>query len=147
MPQRKSIWVKGNTGEDMDMWCSPCLESYAHLLITQFCQWTHSRTDDLTVYRTYSTCVQLMHSNKWSDTYLSTTICSLVVKYIKNTVPMYLPVSATFLIVCLKAHIMESKTSLNCAGGIARNAGKQWELTAWSSKKKFVLCSGYSSKS
>lgn len=38
---------------------------------------------------------------------------------------MYLPVSATFLMVCLKAQIIESKTSLNCAGGIARNAGKQ----------------------
>lgn len=38
---------------------------------------------------------------------------------------MHLPVSATFLIVCLNAQIMESKTSLNCAGGIARNAGKQ----------------------
>jgi hypothetical protein len=34
------------------------------------------------------------------------------------------PVSATFLIVCLKAQIIESKTNLNCAAGIFKNAEK-----------------------
>lgn len=33
--------------------------------------------------------------------------------------------SATFLIVCLKAQTMESKTSLNCWGGIVNKAEKQ----------------------
>ena len=55
--------------------------------------------------------------------------------------------SATFLIVCLNAQIMLSNTSLNWAGGMLTKAGKQWLLTAWSNRKKFVLCSGYSSKS
>lgn len=32
------------------------------------------------------------------------------------------PVSATFRIVCLNAQIIESNTSLNCTGGIARRA-------------------------
>ena len=40
------------------------------------------------------------------------------------------PVSATFLMVCLKAQMIESSTSLNCCGGMERKAGKQWAFTA-----------------
>lgn len=42
------------------------------------------------------------------------------------------PVSATFLIVCLKAQMMESSTSLNWAGAMDRKAVKHWEVAAWS---------------
>ena len=34
----------------------------------------------------------------------------------------HIPISATFLIVCLKAQTMESSTSLNCWGGIDNRA-------------------------
>lgn len=40
------------------------------------------------------------------------------------------PVSATFLIVCLKAQMMESRISLNWAGAMDRKAGKHWEVAA-----------------
>ena len=42
-----------------------------------------------------------------------------------------LPVCATFLMVCLNAQIIESRTSLNWGCGISSNAGKQWFTTAW----------------
>ena len=48
--------------------------------------------------------------------------------------------------VCLTAQMMESKTSLNCRGGMLSRAGKQWLLTACNSRKKLVRCSGYSSR-
>lgn len=143
----------------MGEWCSPCLESYAHLPVTQFYELTLDLIKlfiGLTQTYLCNWCIQTKPWEvKWYlPVYHYTPTCKclymdcgLVSKWIKNIVSVYLPVSATFLIVCLKAQMMESKTSLNCAGGIARNAGKQWELTAWSSKKKFVLCSGYSSKS
>ena len=41
------------------------------------------------------------------------------------------PISATFLIVCFKAQMTESRTSLNCGAGMFRSAGKQCELTAY----------------
>lgn len=41
------------------------------------------------------------------------------------------PVSATFLIVCLKAQMMESRISLNWAGAMDRKAAKHWEVAAW----------------
>lgn len=41
------------------------------------------------------------------------------------------PVSATFLMVCLKAQMMESRTSLNWAGAMDRKAVKHWEVAAW----------------
>lgn len=41
------------------------------------------------------------------------------------------PVSATFLIVCLKAQMMESKISLNWAGAMDKKAAKHWEVAAW----------------
>lgn len=41
------------------------------------------------------------------------------------------PVSATFLIVCLKAQIMESRISLNWAGAMDKKAAKHWEVAAW----------------
>lgn len=40
------------------------------------------------------------------------------------------PVSATFLMVCLKAQMMESRISLNWAGAMDRKAGKHWEVAA-----------------
>lgn len=39
--------------------------------------------------------------------------------------------SATFLIVCLKAQMMESRISLNWAGAMERKAAKHWEVAAW----------------
>lgn len=41
------------------------------------------------------------------------------------------PVSATFLMVCLKAQMMESRISLNWAGAMDRKAAKHWEVAAW----------------
>lgn len=46
---------------------------------------------------------------------------------------MFNPVSATFRIVCLNAHTIESNTSLNWFGGMLRNALKQCVLTACNS--------------
>lgn len=44
----------------------------------------------------------------------------------RSCMRMLSPVSATLRMVCLKAQMMESRTSLNCCGGIERKAGKQW---------------------
>lgn len=60
--------------------------------------------------------LSLIKENEEKEQYSTRKIC------IKH---FHLPVSATFLIVCLKAQIIESRTSLNCAGGMARKAGKQ----------------------
>lgn len=57
------------------------------------------------------------------------------------------PVSAMSLIVCLMAQMMLSMNSLNCAGGIVSNAGKQFRLTALRSLKNPTRCSGNSAKS
>lgn len=58
-----------------------------------------------------------------------------------------LPVSATFLMVCLTAQMIEFSTNLNWAAGIAKRAEKQWQFTACRRRKKLDLCSGNSSKS
>ena len=53
----------------------------------------------------------------------------------------------TLRMVCLKAQMIESKTSLNWVLGMVRKELKQYRLTACNSKKKLVRCSGNSSKS
>ncbi|CAG2114434.1 unnamed protein product, partial [Medioppia subpectinata] len=48
------------------------------------------------------------------------------------------PVSATLRIVCLKAHMIESNTNLNCVGGMLRRAWKQWVTTCCNRRKKLL---------
>lgn len=76
--------------------------------------------------------------NKKMSGLSQTTICadkaipksSILDGFFKMNVRQYtwkvsnLPISATFLMVCLKAQMIESRTNLNWSGGISRRAEK-----------------------
>ncbi|KAI8422299.1 hypothetical protein MSG28_006176, partial [Choristoneura fumiferana] len=73
--------------------------------------------------------------------------CGCCSTFCSSRCRIWRPVSATLRMVCLNAQIIESRTNLNCAGGMLRKALKQLVFTACSSRKNSVRCSGYSSKS
>lgn len=56
-----------------------------------------------------------------------------------------LPISATFLIVCLNAQTTASTIKRNSSGGSFTSTSKHSCVSAWSRLKKFKRCSGYSS--